>query len=603
MAGSLELGVVGNSVIAALVDPLGRIVWMCYPRLDGDPVFCSLLNGDEQSDGAFTIELAGQTSAQQRYVDNTAILETELRDSNGAAIRITDYAPRFKQYDRIFRPPMLIRRVEPVSGLPTVRIRARPRFDYGAIAPQRVLGSNHIRFDPISSMGAAGPLRMTTDAPIAYVEAESPFVLTQPLTMILGPDEAFAGSVPRLGIEFKERTREYWVDWTRFLSIPFEWQDAVIRAAITLKLCSFEQTGAIVAALTTSIPEAPGEPRTWDYRFCWLRDSYFVVHALNRLGATLTMEDFLRYITTVAEAERGGPLKPVYGILPDASLDERVVASLAGFRGMGPVRVGNQAQEQVQNDSYGSIVLAAAQMFFDRRLPRQGDVGLFKRLERLGERAVAEAFEPDAGLWEFRGRRRVHTHSTAMCWAAADRLAKIAGAIGEDDRARHWRGLADGIRERLLARAWSAEHNSFLDGLDGGDADASLLLMQEIGLVAADDPRFLGTLAFVERRLKRGDHLLRYAVPDDFGMPTTSFTVCTFWYIDALVAVGRREEARALFEGVLGCRTALGLLSEDLDPATGELWGNFPQTYSMVGLIVSAMRLSKSWEEAFWRGS
>ncbi|MGE0726016.1 MAG: glycoside hydrolase family 15 protein, partial [Alphaproteobacteria bacterium] len=188
-------------------------------------------------------------------------------------------------------------------------------------------------------------------------------------------------------------------------------------------------------------------------------------------------------------------------------------------------------------------------------------------------------------------------------WAAAARLAKIAGAIGEVDRARHWRGLADGIRERLLERAWSAEHNSFLDGLDGGDADASLLLLQEIGLVSADDPRFLGTLKFVEKRLKRGDHLLRYAVPDDFGMPSTSFTVCTFWYIDALVAVGRREEARALFERVLACRTSLGLLSEDLDPHTGELWGNFPQTYSMVGLIVSAMRLSKSWEEAFWRGS
>ncbi|MGE0726272.1 MAG: glycoside hydrolase family 15 protein, partial [Alphaproteobacteria bacterium] len=467
MTGSLELGVVGNSVVAGLIDPIGRLVWMCFPRFDGDPVFCSLLDGDERVDGTFSIELSGQTSARQRYLDNTAILETELRDGNGAAIRIVDYAPRFKQYDRIFRPPMLIRRVEPIEGLPVVRIRVRPRFDYGRTAAQRTLGSNHLRFTPLAGSGSLGPLRLTTDAPIAYVEAESCFALTQPLTMVLGPDEAFAGSVPRLGIDFQERTREYWIDWTRYLSVPFEWQEAVIRAAITLKLCSFEQTGAIVAALTTSIPEAAGEPRTWDYRYCWLRDSYFVVHALNRLGATLTMEDFLRYITTVAEVARGEPLKPVYPILPDAPMDEREEPSLAGYRGMGPVRVGNQAQEQVQNDSYGSVVLAAAQMFFDRRLPRRGDIGLFRRLEPLGERAVAVAFDADAGLWEFRGRRRAHTHSTAMCWAAADRLAKSAGAIGEVDRARHWRGLADGIRERLLERAWSAEHNSFLDGLDG----------------------------------------------------------------------------------------------------------------------------------------
>ncbi|MGE0717948.1 MAG: glycoside hydrolase family 15 protein [Alphaproteobacteria bacterium] len=598
----LELGVIGNSVVAALVDRVGRIVWFCFPRLDSDPVFCSLLNGDEQHEGAFSVELEGCVDSTQRYLGNTAVLETVLRAESGAALRIVDFVPRFKQYDRIYRPSNLFRRVEPLSGVPKVRIRVRPRFGYGAIPATRVPGSNHIRYTGPSSASDASAVRLTTDAPLAHIEAESPFALTQPVTMIFGVDEPFTGSVQRLGTDFLDRTRDYWIEWTRYLSVPFEWQDAVIRAALTLKLCSFEQTGGIVAALTTSIPEAADTPRNWDYRYCWLRDAYFVVHALNRLGATLTMEDFLRYITTVAQVEPTGILKPVYGLLPDMPLDERIVTSLAGYRGMGPVRVGNQAQIQVQNDSYGNVVLAAAQMFFDRRLPRMGDLDLFRRLERVGERAAELAFEPDAGLWEFRGRRRVHTQSVAMCWAACDRLAKIATSLGEAEASRRWRGEADRIRDRLLAEAWNEDLRSFVDTPGGTEVDASLLLLQEIGMLAADDPRFLGTLALIEKRLRRGSHVMRYAAPDDFGLPETAFTVCTFWFIDALVAVGRREEARALFEQVLACRNHLGLLSEDIDHRTGELWGNFPQTYSMVGLIVSAMRLSKSWEEAFWRG-
>ena len=603
MTANLDLGVIGNSVVAALVDRTGRMVWMCYPRLDGDPVFCSLLDGDEKYDGAYRIDLEGFAESRQRYLGNTAILETILTDANGSAVRIVDYAPRFKQFDRLYRPPTIIRRLEPLSGVPLITVRLRPRFNYGAEPAQRTVGSNHVRYFASSPSSLSAPLRLTTDAPLAHIVAEEPFALTQPVTLILGPDETFSGSVPRLGLEFLDRTRDYWIEWQRYLSVPFEWQEAVIRAAITLKLCAFEETGAIVAALTTSVPEAPGTPRTWDYRYCWLRDAYFVVHALNRLGATLTMEDFLRYITTVAQTETSGVLKPVYGLLPSVLLDERTVPTLRGYRGMGPVRVGNLAQVQIQNDSYGSIVLAAAQMFFDQRLPHQGDLDLFHRLERLGRKAAAVAFEPDAGLWEFRGRLRVHTHSTAMCWAACDRLAKIAGVLGEKEAAGNWRRTADEIRERLLAEAWNEELNSFIDAQGSTEVDASLLLLQEIGLVAADDPRFLGTLALVEKRLRRGAHLMRYAAPDDFGMPETAFTVCTFWYIDALVAVGRREEARVLFQQVLACRTHLGLLSEDLDPSRGELWGNFPQTYSMVGLIISAMRLSKSWEEAFWRGS
>lgn len=594
---TLDLGVVGNCIVGALVDRRARIVWWCLPRFDGDPVFCKLLAGEEDS-GYTDVEMDRIVASEQAYIPNTAILQTTLTDQTGASIRITDFVPRFRQFDRVFRPGMLFRRIEPVSGLARIRIRIRPRFGYGAVVPTRTLGSNHIRYTT-----SEATLRVTTDGPIAYLDGENTFVLTEPILLIFGPDESFAASITHVAREFFGRTREYWVDWSRSLAVPFEWQEAVIRAAITLKLCAFQETGAIVAALTTSIPEAADTPRNWDYRHCWLRDSYFVVQALNRLGATRTMQDFLRYITSVAAMDPAGRLKPVYGVVPDAPLDEHVVPHLSGYRGMGPVRVGNQAAMQVQNDVYGSVILAAAQTFFDARLPERGDIHLLERLEKLGEQAAKIAFEPDAGLWEYRGRARIHTHSVAMCWAACHRLAKISSALGDPQRVERWRGEADRIRKRILAEAWSPERNSFVESFGGKDLDASLLLLQEIGFLSAADPRFVSTLEAIERELRRGDHLLRYAAPDDFGEPKTSFNVCSFWYIDALAAVGRREEARDLFEKLLASRNHLGMLSEDIDPATGELWGNFPQTYSMVGVIVCAMRLSKSWEEAFWRGS
>lgn len=594
---SLDLGVVGNCIVGALVDRNARIVWWCLPRLDGDPVFCNLLSGDEET-GFTDVAMDRIVASEQAYIPNTAILQTTLTDQTGASIRITDFVPRFRQYDRIFRPGMLFRRIEPVSGLARIRIRIRPRFNYGAVAPTRTVGSNHIRY-----VAPDNTLRVTTDGPVAYLEGENTFVLTEPIILIFGPDESFTASITHVAREFFGRTQEYWIDWSRSLAVPFEWQEAVIRAAITLKLCAFQETGAIVAALTTSVPEAPDTSRNWDYRHCWLRDSYFVVQALNRLGATRTMQDFLRYITSVAAMDPAGRLKPVYGIVPDAPLHEHIVPNLAGYRGMGPVRVGNQAAMQVQNDVYGSVILSAAQTFFDARLPERGDIHLLERLEKLGEQAAKLAFEPDAGIWEYRGRARIHTHSAAMCWAACHRLAKISSALGDPQRVERWRAEADRIRKRILAEAWNPERNSFVESFGGKDLDASLLLLQEIGFLTASDPRFVSTLNAIERELRRGDHLMRYTAPDDFGEPTTAFNVCSFWYIDALAAVGRRDEARELFEKLLASRNHLGLLSEDIDPATGELWGNFPQTYSMVGVIVCAMRLSKSWEEAFWRGS
>jgi GH15 family glucan-1,4-alpha-glucosidase len=415
--------------------------------------------------------------------------------------------------------------------------------------------------------------------------------------LMLGPDESLRGPILETGREFFEQTVAYWRTLSMRLHVPFEWQEPVIRAAITLKLCSFEETGAIVAAMTTSIPEIGGQQRNWDYRFCWLRDAYFVVRTLNRLGYIETMEDFLAYISNIVGSSEDGYLQPVYGIGLERKLVERELEHLAGYQGNRPVRVGNQAYEHDQHDGYGSVVLAATQAFFDQRLRQPAGRHAFHRLETIGHKAFAVHDLPDAGLWEFRNTAHVHTHSSVMCWAACDRLARIAHHLDLPDRAALWRQRADQIHATVLEKAWNSELNSFSARFGGSEIDASLLLMHEVGFLRADDPRFAGTMAAVERELKRGPHLFRYLKEDDFGRPANAFIICTFWYIDALIAQGRNEEARDLFENMLACRNHLGLLSEDIDPETHDLWGNFPQTYSLVGLINCGMKLSKTWED------
>ena len=592
---ALDLAVIGNCRTAALGDTRGRLVWWCFPRFDSDPVFSRLLAGNEEK-GFCDIVLEGVVARESAYQRNTAVLQTTLTDAAGNAVRITDFATRFKRFERIFNPPQIFRRIEPTAGVPRIKIRVRPTFNYGVPCVTSALGSNHIRYT-----GGADTLRLTTDAPLSYIVQEAPFALIKPVTLILGADEPFEAAVDTASREFLERTRDYWLNWVRSLAVPLEFQADIIRAAISLKLCNFEETGAIIAAHTMAIPEAPGTQRTWDYRYCWLRDAFFVIKALNRLGATQTMEDYIHYITNIAvDAER--PLRPVYRIVPTEPLEERIAPDLAGFQGMGPVRVGNQAADQLQHDAYGSVILGASQMFIDERLPRMGDAALFHRLEPLGTQARRFAFEPDAGPWEYRGRQHIHTHSATMCWVACDRLASIAAKLGLADRAAHWRGHADKLRTEILARAWNERLGAIVGSLDRHELDASVLLLPELGLLPASDERFVRTCTAIGAQLCRNGFIMRYAAEDDFGLPETAFLVCQFWYIDALAALGRREEAREMFSTLLTRRNAFGLLSEDIHPVTGRLWGNLPQTYSMAGIVNTGRILSRSWQEAWSQG-
>lgn len=589
---SLDLAVIGNCSIGALVDSYGRVVWACLPAFDGDPWFSALLGGESPTEGFFAIELKGCQRSEQEYRRNSAVLVTRLYAEDGSAIEITDCIPRSKLFDRTFRPTALARRVRPISGTPQIRVVMRPLNNYGKDRPRVIRASNHARY-----IGSDMTLRLYSTAPMAYILPERWFLLEKDEYLLLSPDESLTESVEAATSRMIAETDAYWRDWVRSLSIPFEWQQSVIRAAITLKLCTYEETGGLVAALTTSIPEAPGSQRNWDYRYCWLRDSFFVVSALNRLGATRTMEGYLRYIMNIVSSAPDGYLQPVFGLDLEKRLEEREIDSLPGYRNMGPVRVGNQAYTQVQNDGYGSVVLAAAQVFFDQRLLVPGSLRLFHLLEDIGEQAIKRYDTPDAGPWEYRSRQMVHTYSALLCWAACDRLSRIARHIKKEQRALYWREQADQIREVILKRAWNERLNSFVATFEGEHLDASLLLMQELGFLDPMDPRYLGTVAAVERFLLKEGYLLRYHAADDFGVPEVAFTICSFWYVDALNATGRQEEARELFEKLLERRNHVGLLSEDLDPVTGELWGNFPQTYSLVGIIQSATRLSRSWED------
>jgi GH15 family glucan-1,4-alpha-glucosidase len=596
MKNSLELGLIGNCHIGALINEQAEIVWYCLPRFDGDPVFCSLLHGhaDREGSGYFAIELLDKVACEQSYMANTAVLVTRLTDKHGGVIEITDFAPRFNQYGRMFMPLMVIRRISRIQGSPRICLRVRPTYEYGSQNCTTTHGSHHIRY-----VAPSWVMRLTTDVSVTAIREETPFFLEDTVTLILGPDETIPDAIGELSRRFMEETIAHWHDWVRDLSIPFEWQDEVIRAAITLKLNTFEDTGAIIAAMTTSIPEAAGSNRNWDYRYCWLRDAYFVVNALNRLSTTNTMERYLSYLINIVAGAPGGRIQPVYGIDGRYHLEERDMDSLPGYRNMGPVRVGNQACEQIQHDVYGSAILAVAHVFFDQRLVHRGVQALFTRLENLGETAFIVHDHPDFGPWEARKNLRINTFSSIMCWAACDRLSRIAVHLGQTDRAVYWRGKASEIHDTICRRAWSEKKQAFSAVFEGDVLDATMLLLHDIGFLSADDPRFIKTVAAIERELRHGNFIYRYKEPDDFGVPENAFVVCTFWYIYALVALNRADEARELFVNLLNKRSRHGLLAEHIDPRSGEQWGNFVQTYSMVGLINSAIRLSVRWDSAF----
>ena len=581
-----DLGLIGNCQISALVHRSGAIVWSCMPRFDSPPVFAALLDEDG---GSFVVSPADRSLGTQSYLGNTNVLETRFTTPDGQ-FRVLDFAPRFLQHERVFRPTKLIRIIEPLAGTPRIRVHCRPVLGWTKKQPHSDLGSHHLAWQ-----GYPAQVRLTTDAALAHLDGE-PFALTQRRHFVFSWGAPVEEPLEPLCERFLQQTVRHWRQWVKQCDIPPIYQDEVIRSALALKLHCYEDTGAIVAALTTSIPEAPGTTRTWDYRYCWLRDSFYALGAFRLLGQFAELEQFLNYLLDVASSTKQLDLAPLYQIDGKAGPAEQILDDWRGYGGQGPVRIGNQAASHRQNDVFGEMVIALAPFFLDARFREQVTEPVLDLVTRLARKAVLVAGQPDAGIWEYRENWRPQTFSAVMCWAAADRMAGIADRYAPADSA-EFRAAAERIRAEVMAQSWSANRKSFIGHYGGDDLDASLLQMVRLRFLPPGDPRLRGTLDAIHKDLSRGGWLQRYSLDDGFGKPSVAFVICTFWLIEALATAGRRDEARAVFDQIHVALSPLGLLSEDYDPTQRRMWGNFPQTYSHVGLIHAAFAASPSWTE------
>jgi len=583
-----DLAVIGNCQFSALVHRSGSVVWCCLPRFDAEPVFGALL--DENEGGRFSVGPVDGTPGEMRYLENTNVVETRFTAPDGS-FRVLDFAPRFVQYDRVFRPTQLIRILEPLDGAPRVRVYCTPQLGWSKKPACRQQGSNHVSF-----LGYESDVRLTTDVPITYLEGQ-PFVLTGRRHLLFTWGEPVAEPLPALCDRFFHETVRYWRKWVKHCNVPFLYQQAVIRSALALKLHCYEDTGAIIAASTTSVPEFPGSRRTWDYRYCWLRDAYYVLDAFRLLGHFEEREQFVQYLLDVVMAAPGLELAPLYRIDGRGDLEEVIIEHWDGFQGEKPVRVGNAAAAQTQYDVYGELVLALTPIFLDDRFRHDASHVALDLIRNLARRAIAVAGKPDAGIWEARREARPQTFSSLMSWAAADRMAMVAARV-QPEAEKEFRDAAENIRGEILRRGWSKELGSLVAAYDDSSGlDAALLQAAPLRFLEANDPRLHGTIDAILKNLSVDDWLLRYAEDDGLGRPTIAFVICQFWLIEALAVTGRIEESKEAMDRALATLTPLGLMAEDYDPRGRRMWGNFPQAYSHVGLIHAAFAASPRWTE------
>jgi GH15 family glucan-1,4-alpha-glucosidase len=585
-------GLIGNCQISALVSEAGSLDWLCLPRPDSEPVFGRLL---DPHGGHFTITFASASkhSAHQHYEENTNILVTEMQDDSGARFRIIDFCPRFMQYGRIYRPISVFRIVEPIAGAPMLSVACAPVRGWSREPVHPIRGSSHLRFDLRDES-----LRLTTNMPMTYLSESTPFQLKEKLYFALTWGAAVEEDLPQMSERFLQQTREYWHTWVKHCSVPVLFQREVIRSALTLKLHVFEDTGAILAALTTSLPEEPGEERNWDYRFCWLRDAYFTLSAFHNLGQFEEMEGFLKFLLNIAQRREKTDtrLAPVYTLSQGLPLPETIHTAWDGFGGSKPVRSNNQAAEHVQNDVYGEMVLTLSPIFFDERFASLRTREHADLLAHLGEICAKAISVPDAGLWEVRNGWQEHSFSNLMCWAGLERIQRIQqrGFLKElsFDPASECRRAEEDLRR--------AVHDGVLRN---GPKDTSL----DSALALAPVFRFpdyelcARTVDEIRRTLSAdkgcGTYLYRYLRPDDFGTPHSAFLVCSFWLAQGLSQLGQKSEAREILTQLCGAANPLGLFAEHFKVGARQQLGNFPQAYSHVGMINAAFAASPAWDQ------
>ncbi len=577
----LHHGAIGNGRVIALVGPDTSIDWLCLPRFDSPSLFARLL--DQERGGSWSFKPLDDWRTSCAYVRNTNVLRTEIETADGR-LEIFDFAPRRLQGLKVDAPIEVCRLVRPLTGTPRMRVHFDPRPDYSRAQIEVVASGRGVEV-----VGGPSRLYLSTNVPAPYILDESAIRIDRPTFFTLS-----AGKPPTIGSgpdaeTALEETIRGWRLWAKTTALPSFAAEAVLRSALCLKLHAYTDTGAIIAAATTSIPEALGSGRTWDYRFCWLRDAAFVVEALRRLSHLAEGEAFVRFLRDMADA---GPLQPMFGITGKRDLHEEILDSLRGYDGVGPVRIGNAAYVQRQHDVDGEMVLCLETILTDPRIVWE-DPSLAPLLGRLVEGAIASYDVVDTGLWEYRTQPRHYTFSKAMCWVAANRGAELATFLGEHSSAARWQAWADTVRPELLKRAYNEELGFFTQAFEGQYPDASNLLLPALGLLDPADPRFRSTVRAYERELAPDGLMLRYKHLDDFGHTTSAFSICSFWWVEALAMMGEVDDAVALFRRLERYANPLGLFSEDIDPATGALLGNFPQAYTHVGLIHAAITIGE----------
>ncbi|HEY9383776.1 MAG TPA: glycoside hydrolase family 15 protein [Gemmatimonadales bacterium] len=580
----LDHAAIGNGRVIGLISPTGAMEWLCMPRFDSPSVFARLL--DAAAGGVFRVLQNGEeVLGRVRYLPNTNVASTRF-ERDGTVWEVVDFAPRLPGPLGADRMPIeVVRMIIPLGGQPRLSIDLDPRPDYARERPEWSPTT-----DGYELRTATFRADVATNLPLPYLQSGQEFTLTGPIYISLRYGRREERPTLASIQHDLDVTVAGWRLWAKTCALPTFAPEAVLRSALCLKLHVYHDTGAIIAAATTSIPEAMHTPRTWDYRFCWLRDAAFTVEALRRLSHLNEGERLLRFVRDVVEA---GPLQPVYGIGGERQLDEIALSHLAGFGGNGYVRAGNAASLQLQNDLLGEIVLCFESLLTDPRIVHDDPGSYFPLLRKLVEKAIEVAPQPDTGIWEFRTRLAHHTFSRAMCWVAMHRGALLAHRLGFGPEARRWEAIAERERELILERGFNRELGFFTQQLDGKFADASNLLLPTLGLVDARDPRFVATVEAYERILGLNGLMRRYSNLDDFGPTTSSFSVCSFWHAEALALMGRLDDAVALFNRLLGYANPVGLFSEDIDPATGALLGNFPQAYTHVGLVHAAMTIGE----------
>jgi len=580
-------GIIGNCSVSALIHSTGGIDWLCLPNPDSPPFFGHLLDPDG---GRLAVHVPTTIATRQRYRERTAILETEIECTDGT-FRITDFCPRSEDGGRMRRPRAIYRRIEPVTGTPHIALSCRPVAGWEKTPLRPYVGRECIHFE---SGGCEATLSSTL--PPGHILAETVVALTEPIHLALEYGTEPIGDLTSAVEEALILTERWWHGWVRQLSLPHHFHDELIRSAITLKLACVEDTGAILAAPTTSLPEEWGGERNWDYRFCWLRDAAFVLSAFRNLGQWREMAHFVSFLTEIAEG--AADLRPVYRADHTAPLPENVHMNWRGYRDSRPVRSNNQAGEHTQNDVYGEMLVTLAPIFLDERLTdlrtREHDA-LLRHLALLAANTIGA---PDAGPWEFRSRREVHAFTALTAWAGL----RATAAIHEQGYL-HTLDLDLGREITRAARVIesSVVNGSVRNGPSDHGFDAALLLLPIFGY--PDHSLNERTVRAIHHDLRvdpqaiDSPHLYRYRRADDFGAPRGSFVICSWWLVEALARLGHRFEAERLAVELLRSENNLGLFAEHFDPVTFEQSGNFPQAYSHVGAINGLIAIE------FWRRS